>query len=98
MTQRTHPVVDPVLGVLAMLFALAVALMCAGCTAIPHNRPVMAYSLINFAPSVKIQLGGSDARVDVNNEQHGRGHTITKETPIDAAVSAATDLKIPVAP
>ena len=79
------------------LMVLALALT-GGCAVVPPGRPVAAYSFINFAPSVKFQVGGSDARVDVNNEQNGDKNTITKETPIDAKVDAATDLKIPVTP
>lgn len=84
MNQRTHPIVDPILAVLAMLMALALVLS-SGCT-------------LTIAPSVKLQIGGSDARVCVNNEQHGLGNEITKETPIQARVDAATDLKVPVTP
>lgn len=89
MTPRTHPVVDPVLAML-MILALALA---GGCAVVPPGRPVAAYSFINFAPSVKFQVGGSDARVDVNNEQNGDKNSITKETPIQARVDAATSLE-----
>ncbi len=97
MNRRTHPIVDPILAVLAMLMVLALA-MAGGCAVVPPGRTVAAYSLINFAPSIKLQIGGSDARVDVNNEQNGDKNSITKETPIQARVDAATDLKVPVTP
>lgn len=94
MNPRTDNIVDQVLASFVILYFLALALvLCAGCAVIPPGHPVAAYSLINFAPSVKLQIGGSDARVDVNNEQSGEGHTITKETPIDARVEAATSLE-----
>ena len=74
------------------IIALMLAMSC-GCAVVPPGRPVAAYSFINFAPSVKFQVGWSDARVDVNNEQNGDKNSITKETPIQARVDAATSLE-----
>lgn len=93
MNQRTHPVVDSVLLLLLMILLATVMLLQQGCAVVPPGRTVAAYSLINFAPSVKLQIGGSDARVDVNNEQTGDKNSITKETPIQARVDAATSLE-----
>lgn len=91
MNQRTHPIVDPVLAVLCIIMALAFALMGAGCASPRNGAP--CYALINFAPALKVQLGGSDATVTVTETQTGRGHTIAKEIPVDANVSAATSLE-----
>lgn len=91
MNQRTHPIVDPVLAVLCIIMALAFALMGAGCASPRAGAP--CYALINFAPALKVQLGGSDATVTVSETQSGSGHTIAKEIPVDANVSAATSLE-----
>lgn len=91
MNQRTHPIVDPVLAVLCIIMALAFALMSAGCASPRAGSP--CYALINFAPALKVQLGGSDATVTVTETQSGRGHSIAKEIPVDANVSAATSLE-----
>jgi hypothetical protein len=56
MNQRTHPIVDPVLAVLCIIMALAFALMGAGCASPRNGAP--CYALINFAPALKVQLGG----------------------------------------
>lgn len=90
MNQRTHPIVDPVLAVLACIMALALCLA-AGCASPRNGAP--CYALINFAPALKIQLGGSDATVSVTETQTGTGHHIQKEIPVDATVSAATSLE-----
>lgn len=91
MNQRTHQIVDPVLAILAMLMILAFALMAGGCASPRAGAP--CYALINFAPALKVQLGGSDATVTVTETQTGRGHSIAKEIPVDANVSAATSLE-----
>jgi hypothetical protein len=90
MNQRTHPIVDPVLAVLACIMALALCLA-GGCASPRNGAP--CYALINFAPSLKVQLGGSDATVTVTETQTGSGHRIEKEIPVDATVSAATSLE-----
>ena len=93
MNQRTHPIVDPVLAILAMLMlALALALALAGCTAIPANRPVWAYSLI----SIDFQLGGrrTEAVVDVANTQDGDGNVIEKRNPLSTSTDAGTELNL----
>lgn len=91
MNQRTHPIVDPVLAVLCIIMALAFALMGAGCASPRNGAP--CYALINFAPALKVQLGGSDATVTVTETQTGRGHSLKKDVPIDAKVDAPTSLE-----
>lgn len=91
MNQSTHPIVDPILAVLAMLMVLALA-MAGGCAVIPPGHPVAAYSLI----SIDFQLGGSrtEAVVDVANTQDGDGNTIEKRNPLSTSTDAGTELNL----
>ena len=63
-----------------LVLAVLALMLSSGCT-------------LTIAPSVKLQIGGSDARVCVNNEQRGLGNSITKETPIQARVDAPTSME-----
>ena len=67
------------------LIVLCALMLATGCT-------------LTIAPSVKIQIGGSDARVCVNNEQHGAGNEIEKTTKTDAELSTPTEVKGTVTP
>lgn len=75
---------------------LVAMFLSAGCASPRNGAP--CYALINFAPSLKVQLGGSDATVSVTETQTGTGHKIEKEVPIDAAIRAPTSLEATAVP
>lgn len=83
-------------------FVLLPLLLLTGCFTADPARPV--YALINFSPSIKVevsprvQLGGSSTEIAVDERLSGSvasnstGHSITKDFPFKASVSAPTDV------